>query len=90
MPRRNEVKAGYMKYVYMLRSINFPERYYVGSAFDLKKRFSDHNKGQSAHTKKFLPWKLVGYIAFSDREKADKFEAYLKTSSGRTFAKRHF
>ena len=79
-----------MKYVYMLRSISFPERYYVGSTFDLKKRFVDHNKGLSAHTKKFMPWALVGYIAFSDHTKADAFEAYLKTASGRAFAKKHF
>jgi len=79
-----------MKYVYMLQSVSHPERYYVGSALDLKRRFAEHNKGQSPHTKKFLPWKLVGYVAFSDHEKADKFEAYLKTASGRAFAKRHF
>ena len=79
-----------MKYVYMLQSLPFPERYYVGGTFHLQERLSDHNKGLSAHTKKFLPWKLVGYLAFSDHEKADKFELYLKTASGRAFAKKHF
>ncbi len=79
-----------MKYVYMLQSISFPERFYVGSTLDLKKRFQEHNKGLSSHTKKFLPWKIAGYLAFSDHEKADRFEAYLKTASGRAFAKRHF
>jgi predicted GIY-YIG superfamily endonuclease len=79
-----------MKYVYMLQSIPSPNRYYVGSTLDLKTRFHEHNSGQSTHTKKYLPWKLVGYIAFSDLEKADRFEAYLKTASGRAFAKRHF
>ncbi len=79
-----------MKYVYMLRSETFPERYYTGCTLDLQKRLHDHNAGLSAHTRKFIPWKLVGYIAHSDHRKADKFEAYLKTASGRTFAKRHF
>jgi putative endonuclease len=79
-----------MKYVYMLQSIPFPKRHYVGSTLDLKTRFAEHNKGHSPHTKEFLPWKLIGYLAFSDSDKADKFEAYLKTASGRTFAKRHF
>jgi hypothetical protein len=32
----------------------------------------------------------MAYLAFSDYEKADKFEAYLKSGSGRAFAKRHF
>lgn len=79
-----------MKYVYMLQSINFPDRYYVGCTLNLKKRFDEHNRGESLHTKKCMPWRLVGYIAHADHEKADKFEAYLKTASGRTFAKRHF
>jgi predicted GIY-YIG superfamily endonuclease len=57
---------------------------------DLKKRFGEHNRGESVHTRKFTPWKLVGYVAFSDREKAARFEAYLKTASGRAFAKKHF
>ena len=79
-----------LKYVYMLQSVSQPDRYYVGCTENLKVRFVEHNKGHSPHTKKFLPWELVGYVAFSDYAKADKFESYLKTSSGRTFAKRHF
>ncbi|MFN3313423.1 MAG: GIY-YIG nuclease family protein [Hyphomonas sp.] len=79
-----------MKYVYMLQSLPEPMRYYVGSTIDLKRRFADHNSGQSVHTRKFLPWTLIGYVAFSDPAKADKFEAYLKTGSGRAFAKKHF
>jgi predicted GIY-YIG superfamily endonuclease len=74
----------------MLQSISSSERYYIGSSMDLKARFAAHNRGESAHTKKFLPWRLVTYVAFSDHERADRFEVYLKTASGRTFAKRHF
>jgi predicted GIY-YIG superfamily endonuclease len=41
-----------MKYVYMMQSISFPERHYVGSTFDLKRRFADHNAGEiPAHPK---------------------------------------
>ncbi len=79
-----------MKYVYMLQSIAFEDRFYVGCSADLKRRVEEHNRGESGHTRKHLPWRLVGYVAFSDYLKADRFEAYLKTSSGRTFAKRHF
>lgn len=79
-----------MKYVYMINSQSEPERYYTGCTMDLKRRLTEHNSGESTHTCKFMPWRLVGYIAFSDHEKADKFEVYLKTASGRTFAKRHF
>ncbi len=79
-----------MKYVYMLQSAGFEGRFYVGGTFDLKKRFAEHNRGESPHTRKYLPWNLVGYVAFSDHTKADAFESYLKTGSGRAFAKRHF
>jgi len=79
-----------MKYVYKLQSIPDPDLYYVGNTLDLKRRFAEHNRGESIHTNKFMPWKLIGYTAFLDHAKADKFEKHLKTASGRTFAKRHF
>jgi predicted GIY-YIG superfamily endonuclease len=74
----------------MLQSESKPDRYYVGCTRNLKRRFNEHNSGDSIHTKKFIPWKLVGYCAFSNPDKADMFEMYLKTASGRAFAKRHF
>lgn len=79
-----------MKYVYMLESISFPDRHYVGSAIDIKRRVGQHNRGESLHTGKFRPWRVVCYVAFLDHQKANRFEAYLKTASGRSFAKRHF
>ena len=79
-----------MKYVYILQSDTDPQRFYIGGTLDLKKRLREHNKGQSAHTKKFVPWTLVNYFAFSDHLKADHFEKYLKSGSGRAFAKKHF
>ncbi|HAX92306.1 MAG TPA: excinuclease ABC subunit C [Rhodospirillaceae bacterium] len=79
-----------MKYVYILRSLSSSDRYYVGCTADLKKRVSQHNNGESIHTNKFMPWDLIEYFAFSDPVKADKFESYLKTASGRSFAKKHF
>jgi len=77
-----------MKYVYLLQSIDHPDQTYVGLADDLKSRFAAHNAGQSAHTSKFKPWRLVTYVAFSDETKAIAFERYLKSSSGRAFAKK--
>jgi predicted GIY-YIG superfamily endonuclease len=77
-----------MKYVYLLESIDFPNQSYVGLADDLRARLGAHNAGQSAHTSKFKPWRLVTYIAFSDPAKAVAFERYLKSPSGRAFAKK--
>ena len=45
--------------------------------------------GRSDHTAKYRPWKLVWYAAFHIRAKAESFERYLKTASGRAFQKKH-
>jgi predicted GIY-YIG superfamily endonuclease len=47
-----------------------------------------HNAGEVPHTSKFKPWRLGTYIAFSDEKRAFAFEKYLKSSSGRAFAKK--
>ena len=79
-----------MHYVYLLRSKPHPAEQYIGSTNDLRQRLLRHNRGDSPHTAKFIPWELVTYIAFQEREKAAAFEKYLKSGSGRAFAKRHF
>jgi hypothetical protein len=43
----------------------------------------------TAHSK-FRPWVLVAYFAFVSEKRAIAFEKYLKSGSGRAFAKRHF
>ena len=79
-----------MFYTYILCSISHPEQRYIGSTSDLKSRLAKHNAGEVPHTSKFKPWKVEAYIAFETKEKATAFEDYLKTGSGREFAKRHF
>src|SRR5579859_4904220 len=77
-----------MWYVYIIRSVNFPDQEYIGATADLKRRLPEHNAGKSTHTAKFKPWVLVWYCAFPDKHKALEFEKYLKSHSGRAFAKR--
>lgn len=79
-----------MWYVYIIRSIEFPQQEYTGATEDLKRRFAEHNAGKSRHTSKFMPWELVWYCAFPDKQKALAFEKYLKTGSGRAFARKRF
>lgn len=74
-----------MWYVYILRSIEFPDQEYVGATEDLKRRIPEHNAGKSRHTAKFRPWKLIWYC---DKHKALAFEAYLKSHSGRAFSQK--
>jgi predicted GIY-YIG superfamily endonuclease len=79
-----------MHYVYLLRSESHSKEQYIECTTDLKKRLLDHNRGHSPHTAKFIPWQLVAYFAFSKPTTAAAFEKYLKSGSGRAFAKRHF
>ena len=79
-----------MFYPYILQCEGEPSRHYTGSTGDLKHRLSEHNSGKCTHTAKFRPWKLECYFAFESEEVARRFEAYLKTGSGREFARRHF
>ena len=39
-----------------------------------------------SHTSKYKPRKLIGYHAFAEKRKAQEFEYYLKTGSGKAFA----
>ena len=77
-----------MHYVYLLHSESVTGQRYIGVTSDLKQRLADHNAGKSPHTSKYLPWKLVTYVAFSDEKKAIIFERYLKSGSGHAFAKK--
>jgi Predicted endonuclease containing a URI domain len=79
-----------MPYVYILKSVNSPDRFYIGVTSNLKKRLSEHKSpSPDNYTYRYAPWKLATYVVFGDMLRAKKFEVYLKTSSGRTFIKRH-
>ena len=79
-----------MKYVYILQSLADEARHYTGVTDDLEARLQKHNAGEVAHTKKYKPWRLQTYMAFSDEKRAYAFEQYLKSGSGRAFAKKRF
>jgi putative endonuclease len=77
-----------MKYVYILESLD-SQHFYVGITDDLRARLAKHNAGEVKHTSKYGPWKSRTYVAFSDERQAFAFEKYLKSGSGRAFAKKH-
>ena len=77
-----------MHYVYLIRSLSHANQTYIGLTSDLKARLKKHNEGGSPHTIKFKPWELIHYSAFKERESAAEFEKYLKSGSGRSFARR--
>lgn len=79
-----------MYYVYLIKSINFPNRIYVGFTEDLNQRLFVHNSGGSIHTAKYKPWQLIMHLTFLDKFKALEFEKYLKSQSGRAFVKKRW
>ena len=81
---------GERRVVYVLRSDRDPSRHYVGLTADVRSRIAEHNAGASAHTAKYCPWRLAVSIEFETTAQAAEFERYLKSGSGRAFAKRHF
>ena len=78
-----------MKYVYILQNDQDREDFYTGITDDLDARLSKHNSGGSVHTAKYRPWHIKSYVAFTDEMRAFAFEKYLKSGSGRAFAKKH-
>ena len=70
-----------MYYVYLIESLSAHGQRYVGLTDDLKQRLQEHNEGKSSYTSKSTPWKLTTYIAFTNRQKAEAFERYLKSGS---------
>jgi predicted GIY-YIG superfamily endonuclease len=75
-------------YVYILRSESCSEHYYVGFTEDLAQRLKEHNDGKLPNTARFRPWHIKSAHAFADKAQALAFEKYLKSASGRSFAKK--
>jgi predicted GIY-YIG superfamily endonuclease len=77
-------------YVYIMVSQADEKTHYTGVARDLQERLLKHNQGGCAHTARHWPWRIETAVAFRSEKKARTFEKYLKSGSGREFARRHF
>lgn len=78
------------RFVYILRSDSDSDRHYVGRASDVDERLDWHNAGPCGYTRQRRPWSVVVSLEFPNESQAARFEKYLKSGSGRAFAKRHF
>jgi len=76
--------------VYVLKSADPKAHFYIGLTHDVRARLADHNAGRGPHTARYRPWQLHVTIELPDEQRAVDFERYLKSGSGRAFAKRHF
>jgi predicted GIY-YIG superfamily endonuclease len=77
-----------MYYVYLLQSLSFPDKTYIGFTTNIKERLQKHNEGGSIYTADYRPWRLVSFVGFDRESKAIAFEKYIKSGSGYAFAKR--
>jgi predicted GIY-YIG superfamily endonuclease len=75
---------------YIVRSDVEPSRHYVGITNEVRSRLEWHNHGPCGYTTLHRPWSLEVSIEFPTEQQAVRFEGYLKSGSGRAFAKRHF
>lgn len=76
--------------VYIIRSDADPSRHYVGITENTDARLEWHNRGPSGYAVNHRPWSLVVAMEFPTEKAARRFEKYLKSGSGRAFAKPHF
>ncbi len=74
-------------YVYILQSEEGGELY-VGITSDLRKRIKEHNQGRNFSTKSRIPWQLIHYEAYKNRNDTKRREKYLKTNQGARLLKR--
>ena len=75
-----------MFYVYILKSLK-DNKLYIGYSTDLRKRFSEHQKGLVTSTKPRRPFELVFYEAYKSMKDAKRREMYFKTNKGKTSLK---
>ena len=66
-----------MPYVYVLRS-HSTGRFYVGSALELKRRLSEHERKHSPYTRSRGPWVLVYQEEFPNLGEARRRERQIK------------
>jgi len=75
-----------MFYTYVLQSKK-DGKFYTGSTNDLRKRFSQHNRGEVFSTKSRCPFSLIYYEACLNRYDAEARERQLKSGKGKKYLK---
>src|SRR3989338_9905981 len=76
-----------MHYTYVLRS-HKDGKCYIGSTSDLRRRFTEHQRGEVTSTAPRRPFDLIFYEAFLHKEEAVGREMYFKTTKGKVALKK--
>ncbi|MBI3888365.1 GIY-YIG nuclease family protein [Candidatus Nomurabacteria bacterium] len=75
-----------MFYTYVLKSKK-DGKMYTGYTDNLRRRFKEHNNGESIYTKGKGPFELIYYEACVEQKDARSRELYLKSGKGKRYMK---
>ncbi len=75
-----------MYYVYVLYSRKI-SKFYIGYTKDLNNRIEHHNLGLDRWSERGIPWKLVYFEKYENKQDALRREKFLKTGKGSKFVK---
>ena len=73
-----------MVYVYVIQS-ELDSGLYIGMGGNLRRRFLEHQNGESRRTRGRRPWKPIYYEAYLEEQDAIGREQFLKSGGGRRF-----
>jgi putative endonuclease len=76
-----------MFFAYVIQSSIDTAYFYKGHCQDLDKRLGQHNSGMTTSIKNKIPFILIYFEEFNNRNDAIKREKYFKTAAGRRFLK---
>ena len=62
-----------MHIVYILKSFQDKNKYYIGITDNLERRLKEHNSASVGYSKRYVPWELETHIVFKDRILAESF-----------------
>jgi putative endonuclease len=69
-----------MWFFYILQSLTKPDYFYKGSTGNLEKRLAEHNLGETASNKPYLPLRIVYFEAYITEKTARLRESAVKQS----------
>lgn len=67
-----------MYYVYILKSIKYSDKLYIGYTNNVVKRLKEHNSGKTFSTKRYMSWKLVYLEGYANENEAKNREKQIK------------
>ena len=77
-----------MFYTYILESVHFADKTYIGFTNSIEERLKSHNHEKNkGYTARFKPWTVKFIFEFETKAEAMQKEKWLKSGVGRTWMK---